>query len=199
MAVDVIAIITKLYTLLNHQKIRLWYDETYKLVYPKKQAQFLVQQHDIRWACKFEAIDLVAEHLNTILSTLSHVSNTSGSKHAEEAAGFYHKLISGKFIVALVTARAYLAENFLSKKLQAVDINWTDVEHCIRSTKAGIEEITTEKLLAEAEGCADKMNVPLSMTVGIAIHNTRRHGTSQIDPMQQVLDLISPFKDYMRS
>ena len=169
------------------------------LFIPKKQAQFLVQQHDIRWACKFEAIALVAEHLNTILSTLSHVSNTSGSKHAEEAAGFYHKLISGKFIVALVTARAYLAENFLSKELQAVDINWTDVEHCIRSTKAGIEEITTEKLLAEAEGCADKMNVPLSMTVGIAIHNTRRHGTSQIDPMQQVLDLISAFKDYMRS
>ena len=146
LAVDVIATITKLYTLLNHPKIRLRYEETYKLVYPKKQVQFLVQQHDIRWACKFEATDFVAEHPNIILSTLSHVSNTAGSKHAEEAAGFYHKLISGKFIVALVTARAYLAElNFLSKEIQAVDINWTDVEHCIRSTKAGIEEITTEK------------------------------------------------------
>ena len=45
---------------------------------------------------------------------------------AETAAGLYHKLLSGKFIVGLTTLRQAVVY-FLNKELQAKEIDWTDV------------------------------------------------------------------------
>ena len=205
LATDVIATLTSLYTFLNHPKVRLQYEKVYKRVYPKKQVHYLVQQFEIRWACKFEAVDFLAEHPNVVLQTLADVSNDTisfgATKHAEEAAGFYHKMIGGKFIVSLVATKLYLAElDSLSKELQQVNINWTDVEFCLQRTRAGIAEIDDEAVFAEAELCSDKMCIPLTMTLCMAIHNTRNTAaaSSAGTAKEQVMMHIVPFRSFLK-
>ena len=49
--------------------------EIYKTkLFPKKDVKFLVQQIDIRWGCKYEAVDLLADKLSLFLDTLMIVS-----------------------------------------------------------------------------------------------------------------------------
>ena len=73
-----------------------------------------------------------------------------------------------------MATRLYLAElDSLSKELQQVNINWTDVELCLQRTRAGIAEIDDDAVFAEAELCSDKMCIPLTITLCMSIHNTR--------------------------
>ena len=106
LAVDVLTTITRLFSFLNIGKIRPLYNKIFQEMYPKTQTQYLTQQFQVRWSCKFEAVDFVAEKPMCILATLADVSNNGavhGVKHAEEAAGYYHKM-SGKFVVSLSDA-----------------------------------------------------------------------------------------------
>ena len=84
-------------------------------------------------------------------------------KHVEQAKRFYHKLISGKFIISLVTLKAYLAEMFyLSKELQSKDINWIDVQYEIEQVKQSISTIDDDKLCTEASIHCEKIGIPTS-------------------------------------
>ena len=65
------------------------------------------------------------------------------SKHVEQACGFYHKFVSGKFLVCLSVLHLYMAEMYyLSKELQSENINWTHVEFEIKQTKSALEKIS---------------------------------------------------------
>ena len=132
---------------------------------------------------------------------MSNDTISYGAKHAEEAAGFYHKMIGGKFIVSLVATKLYLAElDSLSKELQQVNINWTDVEFCLQRTRAGIAEIDDDAVFAEAELCSDKMCIPLTMTLCMAIHNTRNTAaaSSAGTAKEQVMMHIVPFRSFLK-
>ena len=97
LAVDILATITSLYSFLNIGKVRPVYQKIFQEMFPKTQTKYLTQQFEVRWSCKFEAVDFVAEKPEYILATLAEVSNNGavhGAKHAEEAAGFYYKLIN---------------------------------------------------------------------------------------------------------
>ena len=105
LAVDVLTTISHLYSFLNIGKIRPLYNKIFQEMYPKMQTRYLTQQFEVRWSCKFEAADFVAEKPICILATLADVSNNAavhGAKHAEEAAGYYYKIMNEKFVVALV-------------------------------------------------------------------------------------------------
>ena len=157
----------------------------------------------MRWSCKFEAIDFVAEKPECILATLAEVSNNGavhGAKHADEAAGFYHKLMTGKFVVALVTLQLFLAElDNLSKELQAVDINWTEVQYCVTRTRLGLKEITEEAIYEAAEECSKKMGIPL--VLDNKIHNTRSGGfeRSEEEIEAQLKNSITALNSYMQA
>ena len=71
--------------------------------------------------------------------------------------------MSGKFLVALVMLQLYLAElDHLSKELQAVEINWTEVQYCLTRTKFALKEITDEVIYEAAQECSKRMNIPLN-------------------------------------
>ena len=59
LALDIMSTIKSLYTFLNHPKVREVYDTVYSELYPQSQIKHLTQQIDIRWGCKFEAVDLI--------------------------------------------------------------------------------------------------------------------------------------------
>ena len=64
LAFDVLTTITRLYSFLNIAKIRPLYDKIFQEMYPR----YLTQQFEVRWSCKFEAVDFVAEKPMCILA-----------------------------------------------------------------------------------------------------------------------------------
>ena len=57
-------------------------------------------------------------------------------KHAEQATGFYYKMCSGRFLVSSEVLKLYLVQMYyLSKELQTENINWTDVQFELSTTK----------------------------------------------------------------
>ena len=50
-------------------------------MYLKTQTRYLTQQFEVRWSCKFQAVDFVAEDPRSILATLAAVRNNHGVVH----------------------------------------------------------------------------------------------------------------------
>ena len=86
-AIDLIQMINSLNTFLNIPKVRQVYENLHREMFPKQEVKYLAQQIDIRWGCKFEAIDLLSEKLPLFVSTMMNVGENSmkchDSKHVE--------------------------------------------------------------------------------------------------------------------
>ena len=173
---NVLSCLNSLSSFLNIPKVGLVNEELYKELYNTNQLKHLCQQIDIRWGCKFKAVDFSVEKLKCILATLVRVVNDPddhNSKHVERAGGFYHKLINGRTIVALVTLKFYLAElYYLNKELQKENINWLDVGHELKRTSLLIANISDDEILQNCRECAADLGIPLTMTLLNNIHFT---------------------------
>jgi hypothetical protein len=49
------------HTLLNKPEIRQKYESLHREMYPSKQVEHITQQIDVRWGCKYEAVDVISE------------------------------------------------------------------------------------------------------------------------------------------
>ena len=112
------------HTLLNKPKIRQKYESLNREMYPSKQVKHITQEIDVHWGCKYEAVDVISERFDVVLTTLINVANNPGGSdddseddeygykksQAETAAGLYRKLMSGKLIVGLTTLHNYLGK-----------------------------------------------------------------------------------------
>lgn len=201
LAVDVMKTINSLYSFLNIPKVRMVYEAMHQELFPKSQIKHLVQQIEIRWGCKFEAVDLMTDKPQVILATLVRVTqnpDVHDPKHVEQASGFYHKLISGKFIISLITLKAYLAEMFyLSKELQSEEINWTDVQYEIERVKQSISTIDDDKLRTEASIYSEKIGIPFNnLELELPIHATRSAATN--NAVSRTEKTIKDLNSYMK-
>jgi hypothetical protein len=110
--------INSLHAFFNIPKVRSLYQTVYQQLYPRSQIKYLHQQIEIRWGCKFEAVDLLADKPEVFLEILARAAQNRDKvhvhdpKHVEQAAGFYHKLITTRVVIGLIVLRAYLAECF---------------------------------------------------------------------------------------
>lgn len=198
LALDIITMINSLYSFINTPKVRLLYQTVYQELYPKSQIKHLRQQIEIRWGCKFEAVDLLTDKPQVFLETLVRVAQNHDqihdSKHVEQAAGFYHKLITTKVVIGLVLLRAYLAElYFLSKELQTESINWTDIQHELTRTRASLEAINDDQLLKDAEKFFETIGIP--MDVNLSIVRTRSTAAQQSNIKSSISELNSYMKE----
>ena len=201
LAVDVINTINSLYSFLNIPKVRMVYEKIHQELFPKSQIKHLVQQIEIRWGCKFEAVDLMTDKPQVILATLVRVTqnpDVHDRKHVEQASGFYHKLISGKFVISLITLKAYLAEMYyLSKELQSEEINWTDVRYEIERVKQSISTIDDDKLRTEASIYSEKIGIPFNnLALELPIHATRSAATN--NAVSRTEKTIQDLNSYMK-
>ena len=166
LSTDVMTTVKSCHTLLNKPKIRQKYESLHKEMYPSKQVKHFPQQIDVRWECKYEAVDDISERYIAVLMTLIDVANNpSGSEEnledgengytrlqAETAAGMYQKLMSGKFIVGLSALRQYLGKlYFLNKEVPAEEINWRDVQYELTRTRDSINNIKDEDIFIESK------------------------------------------------
>ena len=200
-ALDIMSTINSLYSFLNHPKVREVYHSVYSELYPQSQTKHLAQQIDIRWGCKFEAVKLITDKPHVILETLIRITQNPrmhDPKHVEQASGFYHKLITAKHIIALVTLHAYLADMFfLSKELQSQSINWIDVQYDIERTRKSASEIDDDQIRVMVNEYCDKTGTPLELALTMAIHQTR--STSSTSAANSINDTISDLNSYMQS
>ena len=206
---DVMTTVKSCHTLLNKPKIRQKYESLHREMYPSKQIKHITQQIDIRWGCKYEAVDVISERFDVVLTTLidvaNNVNNLGGSgedseddeygyteSQAETAAGLYHKLMSGKFIVGLTTLHKYLGKlYFLNKELQAEEINWTDVQYELTRTRNSINNIKDEDIFTKSKEISTKTGNPLALCDTMPIHNTRATTvTTPDDQDHQVKEFI---------
>jgi hypothetical protein len=114
---DVMTTVKSCHALLNKPKVRQKYESLHREMYPSKQVKHITQQIDVRWRCKY--VDVISERFDVVLTTPIDVANNPGESdedseddgygykksQAETAAGLYHKLMSGKFIVGLTTKK----------------------------------------------------------------------------------------------
>ena len=152
------------------------YEDKFKEMRPKKPLQYITQQIDIRWGCKFEAIAFIVSHIDVVVSILIHVADRPEefqSKTAETAASLYHKMASGKFVFGLATLHTYLSElYYLNKELQAEKIDWNDVQFELKRTKQEIDKISDEHLLSNTNKvCNDLLGI--SLCLNMPKHRTR--------------------------
>ena len=188
LSTDVMTTVNSCHTLLNKPKIRQKYELLHKETYPSKQVKYIPQKIDVRWGCKYEAIDVISERYTVVLTTLIDVANNpSGNKEnleddengytksqAETAAGLYHKLMSGKFIVGLTALHQYLGKlYFLSKELQVEEIDWTDIQYELTRTRNSINNIKDEDIFNESKEISRKTGNPLALFNTMPVHNTR--------------------------
>ena len=99
-----------------------------------------------------------------------------------------------------MTLQLFLAElDNLSKELQAVDINWTEVQYCVTRTRFGLKEITEEAIYEAAEECSKKMGIPL--VLDNTIHNTRSGGFERSEEQieAQLKNAITALNSYMQA
>lgn len=66
---DVISTVNGLNLFLNIPKIREVYKDKHLEMFPRNEVKILVQQIEICWGCKFEAIDLLVDRLPLFLDT----------------------------------------------------------------------------------------------------------------------------------
>ena len=59
LATGVMKTINSLYSSLNIREVRMVYEAMHEELFPKSQIKHLVPQINIRWGCKFEAVDLM--------------------------------------------------------------------------------------------------------------------------------------------
>ena len=63
LSTDVMTTVNSCHTLLNKTKIRQKYESLHKETYPSKQVKHIPQQIDVRWGCKYEAVDVISEDI----------------------------------------------------------------------------------------------------------------------------------------
>ena len=187
--------------MLNHGKVRVVYHSVYSELYPHLQIKHLPQQIDIRWGCKFEAVDFITDKPPVILEILIRVTqNPRGHdpKHVEQAGDFCYKLTTAKQNIGLVTLSIYLAEMFfMSKEIQCKSVNWKDVQYEVVRTRQSVSVIDDDQLQAKVNEYCDKMDVPLELTLTMPIHQTR--STSSNSAANSVNNQIFNLNSYMKS
>ena len=134
---NVINVYKTLHTLFNVASNREIFEAVQKEMYPKQPIMAASFLTEVQWACKFEGVNTIVKRLRAILVSLQN------SNQADSAAGLYHKILSGKFVISLCFLHQVLSMmHGLSKAMQEVNVKWLNVAN---------EMVTVRKLLVEME------------------------------------------------
>ncbi|CAB4022842.1 Hypothetical predicted protein [Paramuricea clavata] len=95
--------------------------------------------------------------------------------HTKDLIEFITQHSDGSVVISLgADGASVMSGEYAGVELQAVDINWTEVQYCVTRTRFGLKEITEDTIYEAAEECSKKMGIPL--VLDNTIHNTRSGG-----------------------
>ena len=180
-ASNVINVYKTLHTILQLASNREIFEAVQKELYPKQPIMAASSLTEVRWACKFEGVNTMIKRLRAILVSLQKIG-ASNSNLADSAAGLYHKILSGKFVISLCFLHQVLSiMHGLSKAMQEVNAKWLHVAN---------EMVAVRKLLVEMETNDIESAKELSSTVSITldyedpVHVSRQDSTRSACPRE---------------
>ena len=102
---------------------------------------------EVRWACKYEGVNTLVQRLKAVLASLHKIVD-SNSNQLDLAAGVYHKMMSGKFIISLCFLHCVLAviQGF-SKGIQELCIEWVALSGEMLAFKKLLKELDTTEVV----------------------------------------------------
>jgi hypothetical protein len=160
-ACSVINIYKALHTIFNVASNREIFEAIQKELYPKQPIMAASSLTEVRWACKFEGVNTMVKRLRAILISLQKIG-ASNSNQADSAAGLYHKILSGKFVISLCFLHQLLSiMDGLSKSMQETNIKWLNIANEMVAVRKLLVEIDTNEIIESAK--------ELCATVGITL------------------------------
>lgn len=160
-ASNVINVYKSLHTIFNVASHREIFEAIQKEHYPKEPLLAASSLTEVRWACKFEGVNTMMRRLKAILLSLQKIAD-SNSSQTDSAAGLYHKILCGKFIVSLCFLHRVLSiMNGMSMVMQESDIKWVTAANEMVAIRKLLVEIESDKIIESAKN--------LCSTVGITV------------------------------
>ena len=87
-------------TILNVANNREIFEAEQQLLHPNEPAMSVGKLTEVRWSCKFEAVDTIISRIKPLLISLQKIAAGDSNK-ADAAAGVYHKMLSSSFLTSL--------------------------------------------------------------------------------------------------
>jgi hypothetical protein len=123
-ACSVINVYKALHIIFNVAGNREIFEAVQKELYPKQPIMAASSLTEVQWACKFEGVNTMVKRFKAILISLQNIG-ASNSNQADSAAGLYHKILLGKFVISLCFLHQLLSiMHGLSKAMQETNVKW---------------------------------------------------------------------------
>ena len=145
-AADFFLLIEALYVFMSASKPHVVFAEKQKLLHPDKQPLALQKLSDMRWACRYSAINAVSRTFVSLLLSLEEISETrSFNQSAIEAKGLLLQIRSFSFIICLVSFDRILSSTKqLSDLLQSSTMDLFRASEIVSATKAMLSEFRSD-------------------------------------------------------
>ena len=136
---------------------------------------------EVRWACKFEGVNSIVRRFKAILVSLQKIA-ASNSNQSDVAAGLYHRMLSGRFIISICFLHRVLAIiNGLSKAMQESNIKWISIASEMLAVRQLLQDLNVDGIIDAAESLCSSVGIPT--TFEDPIHTQRE--TAE-DPGSQI-------------
>ncbi|XP_028408662.1 zinc finger MYM-type protein 1-like [Dendronephthya gigantea] len=181
-ACNVINVYKALHTIFNVASNREIFEAVQKEFYPKQPIMAASSLTEVRWACKFEGVNTMVKRLRAILVSLQKIG-ASNSKQADSAAGLYHKILSGKFVISLCFLHQLLSiMHGLSKAMQETNVKWLNVANEMVAVRKLLVEIETNDIIETAKELCSTVNITLDYED--PVHVSRQDSTRSACPRE---------------
>ena len=149
-ASNVINVYKTLHIIFNVASNREIFEAVQKELYPKQPIMAASFLTEVQWACKFEGVNTMVKRLRAILVSLQKIG-ASNSNQADSAAGLYHKILSGKFVISLCFHQVLSIMHGLSKAMQEVNVKWLNVANEMVAVRKLLVEMETNDIIESAK------------------------------------------------
>ena len=181
-ASNVINVYKTLHTIFNVASNREIFEAVQKELYPKHPIMAASSLTEVRWACKFEGVNTMVKRLQAILESLQKIG-ASNSNQADSAAGLYHKILSGKFVISRCFLHQVLSiMHGLSKAMQEVNVKWLNVANEMVAVRKRLVEIETNDIIESAKELCSTVNITLDYED--PVHVSRQDSTKSACPRE---------------
>ena len=116
---------------------------------------------EVRWEIKFLVVQCIEKRIKAIILSLQIIAMDNNT-YSDCAAGLYHKIMSGKFILKLTILYNFLLKFYdLSKYLQSPQVYWSFVLSEIKIIKLQLSELTCENIINDAKKTCEDIGIIL--------------------------------------
>ena len=145
-AAEFFALLQALYTFMSSSKVHVLSLQWQEEIYPGKRIKELKRLIETRWACKYDAVEVVLNTFEAIIATLEDIMEGSDKEKAVEAKGLFLQVHTFSFLLQLIVFDKVLGcTKALSDILQKPDLDLASASTLILSTKSTLQGFRSQE------------------------------------------------------